>query len=205
MRLDLLEMAYRLVALLITMSFHEYAHARVADRLGDPTPRYSGRLTLNPLAHIDPIGMLMLWFFRFGWAKAVQVNVLRLRDRRKGLMMVAAAGPLTNLLLAFVTLFLLRVAFLAGLRDVGDFLNVLLWYNLLVAVFNLIPVPPLDGSKVLMGLLPGRQAFEFARLEQYGWILLFMLVWTGIVGRILEPVATAIFRTFHGIVWFILP
>lgn len=205
MGLGIVELAYRLVALLIALSFHEYAHAKVADNLGDRTARYSGRLTINPLAHIDPVGWLMLWFFRFGWAKPVQVNPMFFRDRKKGLVMVAAAGPAMNLVLGLVTLFILRMAVLGGALGVSALLGVVVVYNVYVAVFNLIPIPPLDGSKVLMGLLPARQAFEFARLEQYGWIVLLLLVWTGIIESILVPFASAIMEAMELVVGLVLP
>lgn len=171
-----------LVALIVAATVHEFAHAYVADRLGDPTPRAQGRLTLNPLAHLDPVGSLMILLFRFGWAKPVQINPMHFRDWRRDTIMVAAAGPLANVTLLFV----LGVPYKLGLLDVrGSGLDALLLttiqINAMLAVFNLIPVPPLDGSKILMGLLPPAQAVSYARLQPYGVLILLLLVMTNVL------------------------
>ncbi|HEY8450050.1 MAG TPA: site-2 protease family protein [Bacillota bacterium] len=184
--------------LLAAIVFHEYAHARTADALGDPTPRSLGRLTLNPLAHLDPIGILMLWVFHFGWAKPVPVNPYHFRDPRRGMLLVAAAGPLANVVLAYVALALLS----AGL-GVGGWGELLIWtyrYNLWLAVFNIIPVPPLDGSKILAGLLPpGRGAWLY-QLEAYGWLLLVLLLMTGVIGTIMRPLVRALDAGLRGLI-----
>lgn len=176
------------------LTFHEFAHGWVADRLGDRTARYQGRLTLNPLAHIDPVGFLMLVFFRFGWAKPVPVNPYNLRgDPARGMLLVALAGPAANLLVALIAAILLGTG-LAGLIPHEYWYYLLLLtvqINVVLAVFNLIPVPPLDGSKILAGLLP-RQAQFVYRMETYGTIILLLLLFSGILGRILWPVVNLI-------------
>lgn len=199
------DMIFRIPALLIALTFHEYAHARVAVWLGDNTPRYLGRLTLNPLAHLDPWGLIMLWLFKFGWAKPVPVNPNNFNDSRRGMMWVALAGPLSNLLLALVTALVTGLLFKLNL--LSNIAAKVLWltytYNLILAVFNLIPLPPLDGSKILMSLMPGRQSDIFERIEPYGPFILMALVYVGIVGMVTYPVEIMLSTIIHNIVLFI--
>ncbi len=171
------------VALLAAVTVHEYAHAYVADRLGDPTPRSYGRLTLNPLAHLDLVGSLLILLVGFGWAKPVPVNPANFTHWRRDTLIVAAAGPLANVTLLFV----LGVPFKLGVLDphgagatlpLSLLLLVTMQINAMLAVFNLIPVPPLDGSKILMGVLPPAQAVTYARLQPYGTMILLVLVLT---------------------------
>lgn len=195
-------MVFRIPALLIALTVHEYAHARAAVALGDPTPRFMGRLTLNPLAHLDPIGLIMLWLFRFGWAKPVPINYNNVKDGRKGVLLIALAGPAANILTAFITMLLIGLLSKFGLLT-GLWASIL-WltfsYNVVFGIFNLIPVPPLDGSKVLSGLLPGRQAYAFERIEPYGPIILIVLVYLGVVGAITYPLEAAISALIQTIV-----
>jgi len=178
-------------AILIALTFHEYAHGKMAFILGDPTARNQGRLTLNPLAHLDILGTLLLIVAGFGWAKPVQINPFYFQmDRRKGMMLVGLAGPVMNLVLAYLAAVLLQIFFRyhIGGSLATTFLNLLVGYNVVLGIFNLIPVPPLDGSRVLAGLLPPKGAAVVYQLENYGTIILLLLIATGIIGRIIGPI-----------------
>jgi len=196
---------YMAVALLISLSVHEASHALVADQLGDPTARRMGRLTLNPIAHLDPMGAFVLIIsslagFGIGWGKPVPVNPNYLRrgplatlanGPLVGMAIVALAGPVSNLLLAILGTQILRTDVLPG-RFMGTFIFV----NVLLAVFNLIPIPPLDGYRVLLGLLPTKPAYSLARLEPYGPGVLILLVFLapGVLSTILDAASTPILR-----------
>ncbi len=189
------EFAVMIPPLLLALTAHEYAHAWTANKLGDPTARAQGRLTLNPIAHLDPVGTLALLFFRFGWAKPVPVNHLYFDHPRRDLMWVALAGPLTNLGLAAVSALILGM--FRGLHVgpglfwlVSPLVLMLRWsviYNVVLAIFNIIPIPPLDGGRVLSGLLPPRQAATYSRIEPYGMILLMLLILSGAVDLVMAP------------------
>nr|WP_277997703.1 site-2 protease family protein [Thermanaeromonas sp. C210] len=177
-------------AILLALTFHEYAHGKVAYLLGDPTPKYQGRLTLNPLAHLDILGTLLLLVAGFGWAKPVQVNPYYFQmDRRKGMMLVALAGPLMNLVLAYLAAVVLQVSVYRGLKEpfILTFLHLSVMYNVVLAVFNLLPLPPLDGSRVLAGLVSRQSAGYLYQLETAGPLILLLLVATGIVGKVMRP------------------
>ena len=198
MNTDLIAAAIGFGVVLISLTIHEAAHAWTADRLGDPTARVLGRVSLNPLVHIDMIGTVLLPIIAaashlpiIGWAKPVPVSMRNLRDPRRDFMIVAAAGPISNLLQAVVAAIVLRGAG-AALQDGAPALGVYVLrlaveINLLLAFFNLIPVPPLDGGNVLLGLLPPRAAAAYAQVRQYGFILLYALLLTGIASRLIEP------------------
>ncbi len=179
--------------LLTAITFHEYAHGWMADQLGDPTPRYTGRLTLNPLAHIDPVGMLMLLIFHFGWAKPVQVNPRNFRDPKRGMLYVGLAGPTANLILAYSAMVITGAAVPLQSGVVGTMFRWVIRLNVFLAAFNVLPVPPLDGSKILAGLLPDRYAYVFNQMQQYGWVILIVLLWTGVIGRLLGPLSNFLF------------
>lgn len=178
------------IGLLVAVTLHEYAHARAADALGDRTARMQGRLTLNPIAHLDPIGLIMLLFYGFGWARPVPVNPYAFSDPRRGMMLVAAAGPLTNVVIALVALVVLLAIPVSGLA--WDTLRLTYLYNIWLAAFNVIPVPPLDGSKILGGLLPPAQAAKLWTIEQYGWLILILLLVTGTIRIVLNPLIQAL-------------
>jgi Zn-dependent protease len=178
--LDIPTLLARAVVLLVAFTIHELAHAVTADYLGDSTPRRMGRITLNPLAHLDPFGTIMLLISGFGWAKPVMVNPMNWRGNpRTSMAIVAVAGPLSNLFLA--TLFVipirlgwvgLTVAVDPGGDMLGFFLVQFIWINLILLFFNLIPIPPLDGYKILTGILPYEMAYRLRPLEQYGFLIL---------------------------------
>jgi Zn-dependent protease len=185
--------------LLISLTIHEAAHAWTADKLGDPTARRRGRVSLNPLVHIDWIGTVLLPIIAavsglplIGWAKPVPVNMNNLREPRRDFMLIAAAGPISNLLQAFAAAAVLRMA-LGSLPLSGEVtplistLYLAIQINLLLAFFNLIPVPPLDGGNVLLGLLPPRLASSYGQLRQYGFILLYALMFTGLATAWITP------------------
>lgn len=189
----LLEMALMAVVLLFSVIVHEVAHGYVALRNGDPTARMLGRITLNPVPHIDPIGTILLPLLLlmsgagiiFGWAKPVPVNPLNFRNYRLGELTVSAAGPLSNLALAVLFALLLRY----GAINVG-LMKFALWgvqINIFLALFNLIPIPPLDGSHILEIFLPPNLARLYAYLEPVGFILILVLFYTGVMGFILMP------------------
>jgi Zn-dependent protease len=184
--------------ILISLTIHEAAHAWTADRLGDPTARLLGRVSLNPLVHIDPIGTLLLPALAafsglpiIGWAKPVPVNISRLRHHRRDFMIVAAAGPVSNLAQAIVAALVLRGMFgdswLGADSLALDVLLQIMQINALLAFFNLIPIPPLDGGNVLAGLVPERAAVALDALRQYGFILLYALLLTGALTYLIVP------------------
>ncbi len=187
--MNILSLILSIPGLLIALTFHEFAHGYAAYRMGDNTARYSGRLSLNPLDHLDIWGTLCLLFFHFGWAKPVPINPANFRDQKKGIIIVSLAGPFANFLLAFVCAVVCKilVRFTAASEIAVFFYQVFLYaevMNVGLMVFNLIPIPPLDGSKVLMEFLPPRARYEMYRIERYSGIVLLILVWT----RVLTPI-----------------
>ena len=196
---NILHIVAGIPGLLIAMVMHEYAHALVADYMGDDTPRLMGRLTLNPMAHIDPIGALMLLVARFGWAKPVMINPNNFRSWRKGELCVAFAGPAANLIVAFVAL-VAQVVFSRLDLFTGTALQLVLSmiviYNINFAIFNLLPLPPLDGSRILMCFLPSEWNYRLASLERYSFIILIALMMTPVFSYILIPLQRLVFSVF---------
>ena len=171
----MVETLYFLFGLIIAITIHEFAHALIADRLGDPTPRAQGRLTLNPLAHLDPVGTVMLLLFRFGWGKPVIFDPYNLAHPRRDAGIISLAGPVSNLLLATVLALILRFLPLPQLFAPFFYLTILM--NITLAVFNLIPVYPLDGEKILAALLPRDLAYEYQTvMSRYGTIILIFMI-----------------------------
>ena len=191
-----------LPGLIIALVIHEYAHAKAADVMGDFTPRMTGRLTLNPMAHLDPIGLIMLLVVRFGWAKPVMINARNFRNWRQGELLVALAGPVANLLVAFISLLAMAVLFKLGMFSEGVrlVLSMMVLFNINFAIFNMLPLPPLDGSKVLMVLLPGRLAYKLMSLERYSFIILIFLMMTPFLTMILIPLQRLVLSVFNLII-----
>lgn len=190
---------YGIPVILISLTLHELAHGFVAYKLGDPTAKDSGRLTLNPLKHLDPLGVLMMFLsnFSFGWAKPVPVNSFYFQgNRRRAVMLVALAGPVTNFLLSYITLWGWKGLLYSGVESpyLVSFFSQLVWTNIYLGIFNLLPVPPLDGSKILAGFGSDRFAEKVYQLERYGTLILCILLFTDITDKILSPLGTAVFR-----------
>lgn len=185
--------------ILLALTVHECAHAWVALKMGDPTAKMLGRITLNPIKHLDPLGTLAFFLSgMFGWAKPVPVNPRNFNNISKGMMWVALAGPLSNLALAGVSAIVYKGFILTGPTMVASMPGVFMplfhmvelsiLINISLAVFNMIPIPPLDGSKVLVNILPPDKAFAFSRLEPYGFFILIALIMTGVVHKVVSPV-----------------
>ncbi len=190
--LDFSTMIYRIPALLFAISIHEYAHAVCAEAMGDKTSRMMGRMTLNPMAHLDPIGALLLVVAGFGWAKPVMINENNFHNRKEGIIKVSLAGPAANLFLCFLAALIMAVMQKFGMLSDGVY-KLLLWmqlYNVWFAFFNLIPIPPLDGSRLVSELLPPKQSYQFDNVVgQYGFYILLALVFTGVIGWFINPLA----------------
>ena len=188
------QLAIQLPPLLFALTVHELAHGWVAFRLGDPTAKMAGRLTMNPLKHLDPLGVLAFVIKKIGWAKPVPVDPRYFRNPQKDMLLVALAGPGANVLLALASALLARVLVsvpvlpLFVLQPLVGMLVASVWINIMLAVFNIIPIPPLDGSKVLMGVLPPEAARSFARIEPFGFFILLALFYTGVIGGLILPI-----------------
>jgi len=208
------------IVLLFSLSFHEAAHAWTSARFGDDTGRMQGRITLNPIAHIDPIGTILFPILSaiggiplLGWAKPVQTNPLLWRDKTKANIMVSAAGPLSNFILAVIAFIIIKALLMSGvlmlnggyytlvgpapgqaafMAPLAVFLSVMLLLNVLLGVFNFIPVPPLDGSHILEEMLPSGMQEAYFQIRPFGFILLYLLMFLGVFNAILKPVYNAV-------------
>ncbi len=183
--LDIPTIIERVIVLLIAFTVHELAHAVTADYLGDPTPRRMGRITLNPLKHLDPFGTIMLIIAGFGWAKPVMTNPMNMRGNpHTSMAIVAFAGPLSNLVMAGIAAIFFRLGLVdinvlmsgGGALSFSSLVFQFLYINLALAFFNLLPVPPLDGSRILYAILPAEMVYRLRPLEQYGFMILFLVV-----------------------------
>jgi len=186
--------------LLFALTFHEFAHGYVAFRFGDPTARDAGRLTLNPLKHLDPLGTIAFFFIKFGWAKPVPVNPGYFKNPKRDMLWVALAGPVTNLGLAVASAMLTRIIWLlanalpysAALEAILVPLNSMLiasvWINLVLCIFNFLPIPPLDGSRILVGLLPNDLALSYLRVERFGFLIIMVLAFSGLLSKVIVPI-----------------
>lgn len=187
-------------AIIFAMSIHEAAHAFSAHYYGDDTAKAHGRLTLNPLAHIDPIGFLLLVVAGFGWAKPVPVNPLNFRgNKRIADFVVSVAGIATNLVAAAITMIIIKHVSIPSVGLEG-FLQLFLQFNIILAVFNILPIPPLDGSKMLAAILPSSMANVIYFLDQYGMFILLLLVFTNVISKVLIPLVTIV----KTVLWILL-
>jgi Zn-dependent protease len=199
--LDIYAIVVPIAIVLLSLTVHEAAHAWTAERLGDPTARMLGRVSLNPLVHIDPIGTVLLPLLAarsnlpiIGWAKPVPVNITRLRRGRRDFMLVAAAGPASNIALAFIGGLMLTMLRPVDGLDAYDIITHAAIINIYLAVFNLIPVPPLDGGNVLAGLLPPSAAAIFDNLRPFGFVILYGMMFTGVLEAIITPLVAILVK-----------
>ncbi len=186
---------FQVFALFMALTFHEFAHGWVARKLGDKTAENQGRLTLNPKDHIDPFGTLLVPALLilmkspviFGWAKPVPINPIHFKNPRKGMMWSALGGPVINLLLAAILAIVFKGALFVGFmfKPVLVFLMIAIQLNVFLAVFNLIPIPPLDGGRVMVGLLPREQAYAYSKIEPYGFLIVLALMYFNVLDRFL--------------------
>lgn len=206
-----LSFIFSFIALIVAITVHEFAHAYTADRLGDPTPRLQGRLTLNPLAHLDPIGTIMLLMVHFGWGKPVQFDPFNLRNPRRDSAIISIAGPVTNFIIAILSAVLLHLLFNARLTFISNgatnltlfvliaLLQPIILFNVALGIFNLIPIHPLDGFKIVEGFLSDKYARQWHELEGYGMIFLLFLVlpvFGGVspISRVISPIIDFVLR-----------
>ncbi|NLO81583.1 MAG: site-2 protease family protein [Clostridiales bacterium] len=209
MRINIIEILLSLPAVFLAIAFHEFAHAYSAYRLGDPTPKNMGRLTLDPLAHVDWLGFIMFALFGFGWAKPVQVNPSNFRDRRLGNIIVSLAGPAANMLLSILTLLVLTLVQLF-VDDLGILWNIvvrIIHLNILFAILNLIPIPPFDGYHILRELFYRKNVRFFWQYERYGLFVLLIFIFLGLFDIIVGVPANQIYNRLmqlQGYVLFLL-
>lgn len=187
-----------IAGLVVGITIHEFAHAYIAYRLGDPTAKLEGRMTLNPQSHLDPIGTIALLFLGFGWGKPTPFDPFNLRNIKRDSALISVAGAASNFLLAVALSFPYLIAYYTQtisplLASIYTYLSPIIWLNVILGVFNLIPVHPLDGFKVLAGLLPRDWYKDFIQMEKFGIFILLILLATGVIGRILFPIVSNIF------------
>ncbi len=185
--------------LIIAILFHELAHGYTAYLLGDDTAKEDGRLSLNPIRHIDPVGLLFMVVFRFGWAKAVPINPMKFKNRKRDTFLVSIAGVVTNFILALISaIILVHVPIKSEL--IFQMILVTMWYNIMLGVFNLLPFPPLDGSKVVASFLPTKLEYLFYKYERYFYIVLVILIMTDVTDKIISPIINFVLNLILSIV-----
>jgi Zn-dependent protease len=196
----LLKLLFLAPPILFALTLHEFAHGYVAYRFGDPTARAAGRLTLNPVKHLDPIGTLAFFFINIGWARPVPVNPNYFKNPKQDMLWVALAGPVTNLAIAVISALLAKGVSLLSIffqesnlmmYNLGIFYEILrasVWINLVLCIFNFLPIPPLDGSRILTGILPIDLARSYLKYEKYGFILILILAFSGLLSKAISPI-----------------
>ena len=202
----------RLIVLLTALPFHECAHAWMANKLGDPTAKNQGRLTLNPMKHLDPMGAVLMLVAGFGWANPVPVNPNNFKNRKGGMALTALAGPVSNLLLAFVCTVVYKILAYAGyaasgfpgeiLSSLAQAFLLMVSLNVGLGVFNLVPIPPLDGAKVLGGLLPDRTYFALMRYERYGMLLLLLMSFADVGSGVINRGIAAVYGVMINLIYY---
>lgn len=214
---DIMSILINVPITLIALTGHEFAHGYVSKKLGDPTPEYQGRLTLNPLAHLDLVGTILMILTGFGWAKPVQVDPRYYKDPKKGMALTALAGPMANFIMAFAALLIYAVFFVISIKFnvaqnavniIGAIAQIFAVRNLCFMVFNIIPIPPLDGAKVLGMFLPNGAYYKMLQYERYSMLLIMFLSLTGVFGGIIGTgvnfFMTGILKALNSIVQIIL-
>lgn len=185
----------RVITVLLAISIHEMAHGFLAYKLGDPTAKFDGRLSLNPLRHIDPFGALCMFFFGFGWAKPVMVNPNYFKKYKRDMALTALAGPVSNILLGFIGVIIwVHLAPIVNNAYFSMFITMFVTLNISLAVFNLLPIPPLDGSKIFLPLLPSRVYYDIMRYQQFGFIILIIALYLGVLDPVLNICSNGILR-----------
>lgn len=202
-------LVFTVIAIVVAMVFHEWAHAFAADKCGDPTAKMLGRLSLNPMKHINPVGAAMMLLFGFGWASPVMITPQNFKNKRVGMVVTSAAGPVMNLLLGFVSMLISVILFLIQMLNGENFIlqnlsilfEAITRYNVYFAVFNLIPFPPLDGSKIVAGFLPLKWQRKYLYLERYSMIVFLVLVFLLNRFNFLAPIMVSVFSFFYDIIF----
>ena len=198
----------RLLMVMTVLPIHEFAHGWVAYKLGDPTAKNQGRLTMNPIRHLDPIGSLALILTGFGWARPVPINPFYFKNRKAGMAITAAAGPIANLLIAYLGYLILKILRYFPLQNTVVYLiyfalNIIVSVSITLAVFNLIPIPPLDGSRILSYFLPERIYFQIMQYERYIALVLFLLLFTGVLSGPIQWISSFFLRLFDGLTGYV--
>ena len=195
--LDIHNLLITILALLLSIIPHEVAHGYMSYKLGDTTAKEDGRLSLNPLNYIDPLGLLSMILFKFGWAKAVPIDFSRIKGNKNvGIFLISIAGVAMNFIIAFVFSIFLSKALIAKDNFISEILTEIVWYNVMLGIFNLIPLPPLDGSKIIASFLPYKYQFYFFKYEKYFYIALIALIFSGFINNIIGPIILKIINFF---------
>ena len=203
---NITEIAVRVIVILMAISIHEAAHGFAAYKLGDYTAKSMGRISLNPMHHLDPVGALCMLVFGFGWAKPVMVNPYNMKNPKRDMAIVSAAGPVSNFIAAFLSVAAFKLLVVLNLPDIYIVRLLLTVFsasallNIGLGVFNLIPIPPLDGSKIFLPLLPSKLYYDIMRYERFGWIVLMAALWLGVLNPVMGPLRDGILSLFKFLV-----